>query len=139
MNWIVRRVIKTVTQEQFDEYEHCDHVKVGESAYYGCEHDSFGPLDGYLCCETCRESQRKSEAEELVYCNDCGKEHPRANTVAWKWYDFYAPQGDEPIIVCDTCRLAARHQRRVAKDQADYNREFGHEVDTDDDDYDYCD
>lgn len=58
------------------------------------------------------------------------------DTISWRWYDFYAAQGDEPLTVCKECLVKPKHVSRVKKDRADaaaereyYSRNSG------DDDY----
>ena len=113
-----------------DEYDHCEHVKVGERAYRAVyESDCCGTVGVYACCKECSENLDKQEDEELVTCDDCGQEFQRKDTSEWKPYDFYAPQGDEPMIICKACRVADKHLARCRKDRADYNAEFGYDDD----------
>lgn len=115
-----------------DEYDHCEHVKVGERAYRAVyESDCCGTVGVYACCKECSENLDKQEDEELVTCDDCGQEFQRKDTSEWKPYDFYAPQGDEPMIICKACRIADKHLARCRKDRADYNAEFGYDDDDD--------
>ena len=116
-----------------DEYDHCEHVKVGERAYRAVyESDCCGTVGVYACCKECSENLDKQEDEELVTCDDCGQEFQRKDTSEWKPYDFYPPQGDEPMIICNTCRVAEKHRTRVRKDKEDYNEEFGIDEDEQD-------
>lgn len=106
----------------------CDHVTaedLSNAVGYFYERDSFGLVGAYICCQACTDAGKNAEAEELVCCDDCKLSFPRKQTIAWKWYDFYAAQGDEPTIVCDTCQDADKHKARVAQDQRNYNEEFG--------------
>jgi hypothetical protein len=122
MNQITNRYNAIVKEE----YDMCDHVKVGERAYRAIyESDSFGTVGVYACCKECSENLDKQEDEEEVTCHDCGQEFQRKDTVEWKPYDFYAPQGDEPLVICKVCRIADKHLARCRKDRADYNAEFG--------------
>lgn len=116
-----------------DEYDHCEHVKVGERAYRAIyESDCCGTVGVYACCKECSETLDKQEDEELVTCDDCGQEFQRKDTSEWRPYDFYAPQGDEPMVICKVCRVADKHLARCRKDRADYNAEFGYDDDDDD-------
>lgn len=72
---------------------------------------------------------------DICGCYDCKQPKFKYQVTEWKWYDFYAPQGDEPLVICDTCWDAPKHKERRRKDQADYNREMGH--DDPDEGYDY--
>lgn len=62
---------------------------------------------------------------EIVRCNDCKQDKFKYLTGEWRWYDFYAPQGDEALIICDCCWKLTRHQRRLAEDRAAFNAEMG--------------
>ncbi len=129
MNQITNRYNAVVKEE----YDFCEHVKVGERAYRAIyESDSFGTVGVYACCKECSENLDKQEDEELVTCDDCGQEFQRKDTFEWKPYDFYAPQGDEPMVICKVCRTADKHLARCRKDRADYNAEFGYDDDDDD-------
>ena len=109
-----------------DEFDHCEHLSVGVKAYRAVyENDCCGTVGVYACCKECSDALDKQEDEELVTCDDCGGEFQRKDTHEWKPYDFYAPQGDEPMIICKTCRTADKHLARVRKDRADYQAEFG--------------
>jgi len=35
----------------------------------------------------------------------------------WRWFDFYAPQGDEELPVCSTCWNEPKHKQRLAEDE----------------------
>jgi len=51
-------------------------------------------------------------------------EEPITRGFNWKWYDFYAAQGDEPLRICYACQKLAKHKTRVRRDREDYNAEF---------------
>lgn len=89
------------------------------------ETDSFGPLVRYLRCDYCQARSEEEHDAELVICDDCGGEFPRSETIAWKWWDFYAQQGDEPVIVCKCCRKAPKHIDRVRRNREDELYESG--------------
>lgn len=52
-----------------------------------------------------------------VYCVDCKAVAFVKDTVTWRWYDFYAPQGDIPLVICKGCVGSELHHRRVLKDE----------------------
>ncbi len=136
MNWIVHKVVKLTEHNVNNADEVCEHLKVGDSAHMVGEQDSFGPVARFYYCTDCLAVIKEREDAELVLCHDCGEEKPQSEVMAWRWYDFYAPQGDEPLMVCSECRTKPEHLNRVARDKADYEREFGDES-TDNDDSDY--
>lgn len=119
MNWFVHKVNDTVREE----YDHCEHLSVGDIAPHVVgEQDSFGPVERYAMCHACYEEHQKEVDEELEYCRDCGQQKPMKDMIEWRWYDFYAPQGDEPRIVCNACTKLPKHQQRVERDKR--NREY---------------
>ena len=129
MNWTVDRLVLKVTQKNIDSVEDvCPHVHVGGSAHYVGEQDSFGPVSSWLCCDECYAEAEKAQAArdqvETEVCHDCKQEVPRKDILEWKWYDFYAPQGDEPLCICKSCWTKEKHVQRRAKDDADYNEEM---------------
>lgn len=103
----------------------CEHLQIGDKAIVHTERDSFGPVGEVILCQDCEDERLKEEAEVQVICHDCKQEHPRSQTIAWKWYDFYAAQGDEPLTICDACRVADKHQARVRADEREYCLEHG--------------
>lgn len=133
MNWPVSKFGKKVTEEM----EHCTHLKVGEVAYrVDAEYDSFGPLDFFAMCKECAEEQDRLAGEEEVTCDDCKGEFKKKDTIEWRWYDFYAAQGDEPVCLCIACSKAQKHLDRVAKDRYERDLELGEvEESSDEDDY----
>jgi hypothetical protein len=95
----------------------CSHVEVGETPYAVFkEDDSFGPVGRYAVCEDCYKEEKAKEEEELVTCDDCKKKHPRKDVMSWRWYDFYAAQGDEPFEICNECWDLPKHSVRRADD-----------------------
>ena len=104
-----------------------EHVQADPSTAYCTlgENDSFGPVDRYVVCRACAKSAREQEAAEQVRCRDCGGRHARRDGIAWRWYDFYAEQGDEPLQICNGCATQPKHQARVARDRAAYEAEMG--------------
>ena len=127
MNWFTQG--PTTKVGEFDDV--CEHVEQDErlAAFYSQENDSFGIVGRYVMCSQCRDAHRKALEEELVVCSDCGKQKPAKETRQWRWYDFYAPQGDEPMTICDTCWKQPKHIERMANDARDYARELGEDDD----------
>lgn len=134
MNWFTKSFVANVSlskkQALAQENDCCEHVENDNSqlAVVSYENDSFG-REGYGMCQACFDKAEEQADEELHTCNDCKSEVPLKKGVMWKWYDFYAAQGDEPLFVCDCCRSLATHQARVKRDQADRDWELGLEED----------
>ena len=130
MNWFTKEYVQSRTtaakQALVNTHGGCEHVEADASlvSVVSYENDIWGK-EGYCMCEACHEKVEEEEGNELVTCHDCHQHVPRKETIDWKWYDFYAPQGDMPLVICDTCRTKDTHQQRVARDRADYDREFG--------------
>ena len=118
MNWIVKSFRK-VNQDDLDADFACEHVKAGDSAHVNQERDSFGIVGQAVLCDACHEAAEVAEGEETDFCYDCGKEYKIKDVIYWRWYDFYAPQGDDPLCICRDCWSKDKHQRRMAKDAAD--------------------
>ena len=123
MNWFTRQSTKSVNLEEVE--DHCTHLKTGDRAHIHREMDSFGVVGEMALCEACHQNSEKAKEEELMHCHDCGGEFPAKQTIAWKPYDFYPPQGDEPLIVCHGCVGKIRHQKRVHYDRYCAMREMG--------------
>jgi len=125
MNWTVHRVTK-LTQRAFDEADGvCEHLKVGDTAFMSGEQDSFGPVTRFYECQACREGSKEAELNEEYCCTDCKQPFRLRNGILWKPYDFDPSDGSEPVPVCNGCVERERHQARVTRDEADYDREFG--------------
>lgn len=62
---------------------------------------------------------------ETEVCHDCKKPFFKKDGIEWKWYDFYAAQGDEPLSICNQCRKGETHRHRVERDRVDYEEEMG--------------
>lgn len=83
-----------------------------------------------LCKECTLEMLKKLDKEEeeadtrTEVCYDCHKEVRRAKITYWRWYDFCAAQGDEPIKICDNCLGKTKHVNRVLRDREDYEEEM---------------
>ena len=97
----------------------CEHVEHDCTTAYAvfCEDDSFGPVGRYVVCKDCYLKEKQEEDERIDYCQDCGKALPQKELRVWRWYDFYAAQGDEPLVICDECWKAPKHQWRLQKDE----------------------
>ena len=137
MNWYVHSLINSVKPSDVDRAVDgcCDHIELGKPAHMVGEQDSFGPVTRFLECVECHEAAIKQQNEEEVHCYDCRKMVKQGNTIRWRWYDFYAPQGDEPLIICLDCTKLPTHQQRVAKDRADMLAELHGDSSVDEDDY----
>ncbi len=140
MNWSVRSVRKIVGPCD----DHCEHLKEGDTAYIiHEERDSFGTVCAYAECAACAEQRHNDEQEKQVVCCDCKQRFRVADTREWCWYDFYAPQGDEALVLCHTCWKAPKHVARMLKDEEDRLYEAGYrnpvEDEDDYDDYDIAD
>lgn len=104
----------------------CPHVEAGVPAYAVFkEDDSFGPVGRYAVCKDCYTAEEASQEEEVVGCDDCHGRFPRREVRSWRWYDFYAPQGDEAYQICGACWDEPKHAARRAEDAEDRAAEFG--------------
>jgi hypothetical protein len=111
--------------------EACEHVEVDRSLAVVVlkEDDSFGPVVRRVVCTQCLETHERYEAAQTVVCHDCGAHKPAGECREWRCYDFYAPQGDEPLIVCKACWDLPAHKQRRADDRQDRLEEdvrYGH-------------
>ncbi len=131
MNWFTRTGISSFTEEKkkqlASEDSCCGHVEADPNlaVVIRREMDSMGPVSSHCACAACETLMQQEEDNEQCTCRDCLGTFPRSQVVMWRWYDFYAAQGDEPICVCDSCRKLPKHQERVRKDREDYEYEFG--------------
>lgn len=131
MNWFTNRVISGNSakhkQELLDQDGGCEHVvaDINLAFEYRAENDSCGVVSSWVCCKECSDAADQAEGEEERVCSDCGKTHKAKDGISWKWYDFYAPQGDEPLEICNECRKAEKHIERVRRDREDYEQEMG--------------
>lgn len=112
-------------KQHVDEWGGCEHVEQDASLLHliSYENDSFG-REGYCMCKECWEAAQKAQAEEMVTCQDCHQIVPTKDTISWRWYDFYAPSGDEPLIICIECKYKPTHLNRVAKDKKERDAEL---------------
>ena len=122
MNWIVKSFRK-VNQDDLDADFACEHVKAGDSAHVNQERDSFGIVGQAVLCDACHEAAEEAEGEETDFCYDCGQEKKIKDVIYWRWYDFYAPQGDEPLCICDECKRKPKHINRIKRDREDQDAE----------------
>ena len=140
MNWFTRKDISSNSvafkSKRAEEDACCEHVQADPSCAVSLrrEVDSFGPVSSYVCCADCEKLAEEAEENETHTCADCKCEFPLKEGMLWKWYDFYPQQGDEPIAVCNSCRVKEKHVQRVRKDRQDYEAEFPPQ-DNDDGDY----
>jgi len=102
-----------------EDYDRCEHVEADPKCAYILfkEDDSFGPVMRHVDCKACAEKAFAEEAEKVYTCNDCKKQFKQKDLTTWKWYDFYAAQGDEPLLLCKECRKGEKHKKRVAEDR----------------------
>lgn len=122
-------------KECSDYCPHVSHKKLKHAVGYFYERDSFGPVQQYIVCEACRVKCQDQEDNKQVLCHDCNLTVLAKDAIRWKWYDFYAAQGDEPLTICSCCQKADKHIQRVKRDRADYEYEFPqHNQYADDDD-----
>lgn len=137
------RATKSFTREILegsDYCEHCTEKDLSKAVGYFFERDSFGLVGAYIVCQPCREESEAAEGEQDTTCFDCKQTVKVKDTIQWRWYDFHAPQGDEPLTICTACQAADHHKQRLAKDKQDYEQEFGigdyADDDIDDDEFD---
>lgn len=130
MNWFTQQHLSEKTnlcikQDLVEEWGGCDHVTADPAllAVVSYENDTWGK-EGFCYCQACWDAAQTEEDEKEVVCHDCKQTFKAKETRAWKWYDFDPRQGDEPLIVCDTCRTKEKHIQRKKADNADYEREF---------------
>jgi hypothetical protein len=131
MNWFTKRIIVSQSDEEKQKQLHhdggCEHVEADISLAYANhrEMDSFGTVGSWVCCKDCHEKAANAEGEETEVCRDCKTPTKRKEGFFWRWYDFYAAQGDEPVFVCNGCKDKPAHVERVRRDDADRAAEAG--------------
>lgn len=129
MNWFTKRYVIDRSTEWKEsmvvKHGGCEHVEKDPSLLFAIstENDSFG-CESYCLCKVCDDAVEAEEGEKLQVCHDCHKSVKTKDGFEWKWYDFYAPQGDEPLFICNECRTKERHRNRVSKDREDYEEEM---------------
>lgn len=118
---------------QDDRWDTCEHLSIGQkAAVVICEDDSFGPVLRMAYCEDCGKEAEENFNARLEECSSCGKDVPLKDICQWKPYDFHAPSGDEPTMLCDNCWNSDRWVKVRAKDKADMEAEMAHWDDADD-------
>lgn len=129
MNWFTNGVTNKVRESD----DVCEHVEKDSSLAWAFtqENDSFGVIDRYVMCKECSDAHDKASDEELVCCHDCNEEKATKYTRQWKWYDFHAPEGYDPLVICDDCWEKDKHVLRMRKDNEDYEWEFGEDPNPD--------
>ena len=136
MNWFTNGTISESAAAARDNSKDdlCEHVEADKTVarYWVAENDSFGIVGRCVMCTECWQKMKEAEAKEMCYCQDCKQEKPRSEVSEWRWYDFYAAQGDEPRMVCKACWVLPAHQRRMAQDKRDRDEEMGYADDEDD-------
>lgn len=121
MNWFTNVPVS----HRKDGDDECEHVMEGaEPVMIMRENDSFGPVGGMVVCQECWDKAKESEAEETHVCHDCGKEFPLKDGIAWRPYYFDVTQGDEPLHICNDCKVKPKHVERKRRDREDYLREM---------------
>lgn len=129
MNWFTKSHVSTISLEKkqslVEEWGGCEHVISDPSSLYtvSYENDSFG-REGWCSCEACEHANEDKEGEEEVMCSDCKGTFKKKDTTEWRWYDFYAAQGDEALVLCETCRRAEKHVERKRRDAEDCEEEL---------------
>ncbi|BAQ02689.1 hypothetical protein AVU38_gp161 [Ralstonia phage RSL2] len=139
MNWFTRGIIVGDVehkQKLIAEDSACEHVEadVNLATVIRREMDSFGPVSSFVCCKACDEKADEEEGNEECHCADCKLTVKKKDGFEWRWYDFYAAQGDEPLFICNACKELDKHKARVARDDADRRAEFGDDNSDDSDD-----
>ena len=102
--------------------EHCE-SDISQAFVIAKEMDSFGPVASHVMCKACFAIAQEEEAKEEVFCADCKTTVLKSEALEWRWYDFYAAQGDEPRIICKTCWSLPKHQHRIERDRYQAQRE----------------
>ena len=105
--------------------DHCSEDDLSKAIGFSYEKDSFGYVGTEIVCQECKESQDKEAAKQETCCHDCNNKVKVGETTEWRWYDFYAAQGDTPLVICNNCWGESKHQVRMAKDSHDEAMENG--------------
>lgn len=137
-NQVGFRWTKTFTKQVLEGADYCEHCSIedfSKAVGFHYERDSFGYVGAHIVCEPCHEAIEEAEGEEETTCHDCKQNFKVKDTIEWKWWDFYGPQGDEPYVVCKECRLKPTHIERVRKDREDYEAECDRNDDDDEEDF----
>lgn len=131
MNWFTKKRLDNSPGEVKARYVQmhggCEHVikdnGLAHTAFF--ENDPWG-REGYVACKACSERAASEEDSKTVVCVDCKTPHRKGDGVAWKWYDFYAAQGDQPLHVCNACTTLPKHIERLRRDSVDRFDELGY-------------
>lgn len=129
MNWFTKSNMTGVSDEKkidlVANWGGCDHVVADPKLLHivSYENDTWG-REGYGFCEECWKKCQEEVDNEEVVCPDCKKVVKKKDTITWKWYDFYAPSGDTPLVICKNCVSQEKHKKRIREDRYDYEREF---------------
>lgn len=103
--------------------EHCEN-DITQAFVIAKEMDSFGPVSSHVMCKACFAIAKEEEGKEKVTCMYCKETILKSASKEWRWYDFYAAQGDEPTVLCQACYDSPRHQSRMARDRQEYEEEM---------------
>lgn len=131
MNWFTKKNLTNTQLENVVELVNtwggCEHVESDPALTHMVvyENYSFGK-EGYCYCKECYEMVLEKEDSEEHVCVDCKGKFKAKDMIAWKWYDFYAPQGDTPSWVCKCCQTKEKHLQRVARNRQDRIDELGY-------------
>lgn len=119
--WITTSVQEINHWLHREESDFCPHIEeLPEMAVAVlCEDDSSGPVCRRVVCKECLDVAEADRLAERVQCYDCKEQKSRAQVYQWKPWDFSWVQGDEPLEICEECWTAPRHERRLARDDAD--------------------
>lgn len=103
----------------------CTHVEALRTTAYVVlmEDDSFGPVGREVVCKECFDKAEDIEANRSVTCCDCDGVYLKKDTIEWRWWDFYAPQGDEAMTLCMPCLKAPKHLKRCKRDREERKAE----------------
>lgn len=130
MNWFTQTVVASESLEKkidlIDTWGGCEHVENAPNLLHIVlyENDSFG-REGYCSCKDCHDAAKQEESNKTVWCHDGKHSVLKSDSIEWRWYDFYAAQGDEPLVLCRECAKGEVHRARVRQDQREYQEEFG--------------
>lgn len=130
MNWFTKSGVSHLDTDKkqalVTEHGGCEHVEADASKLHlvSYENDPWG-REGHCLCQQCAEKIAEAEDNEPRHCSDCNETKLAKEGAEWRWYDFYAAQGDKPLWICSSCRTAEKHQNRVARDREDYEAEMG--------------
>ena len=98
-----------------DYCEHCTKEDLSKAVGYFYERDDSGLVFAHIVCEECRVSCETAAGEQDTTCVDCLQTVKVKDTIDWRWYDFCASSGDEPLIVCKCCQERDVHIARVER------------------------